>query len=313
MKVIIISGPTASGKTKTSLELGLKLQGEIVNFDSLLFYKEINIGTAKPNSKELELIPHHLINIRSIQNPINASDFYHLAIPTINNLLKKNKVVFLVGGAGFYLQAILKGMFDSPTTPQDIILKSDNLYSSEGIEPFLKLLEKNDPESFKRYHSNDHYRIRRAVEHWWTHQIPLSSVRNLKDKENKELKNTNIHGWDTYHIHLDIPKDLHFKIIQSRTHNMIKNGLLDEVRSLLNSGFSEDLKPLQSIGYKEAVDFIKGNIQTISELEEKINISTRQLAKSQRTWFKKIKDKKSFNPLTDENELLETAVNFLNN
>ena len=141
MKVIIVSGPTATGKTDVSIQLAKTFGGEIVNFDSLLLYKEINIGTAKPTAKEQRMVPHHMVDVRSISQPMNAADYAREAYPIVERLLKEKKIVYLTGGSGFYLQALLKGMYDSPTTPIAISQKSDKLYEAEGITPFLKILE----------------------------------------------------------------------------------------------------------------------------------------------------------------------------
>ncbi len=312
MKIIIISGPTASGKTQQSLQLASSFGGEIVNFDSLLFYKEINIGTAKPTPEEMLQIPHHLINIHSIKDPINAADYSKLATDLIKKLLNEKKTIFLVGGSGFYLQALLKGMYDSQTTSPDILKKSDELYLSKGIEPFVEILKSHDEKSYLRYHKNDHYRIRRAVEHWWSHQSPLSLARESKEQSNQNLKNGNIHGWDLIHIYLDIPKETHLEIITERTTRMIRDGLILEVQNLLTLGHTGFEKPLQSIGYKESLHYINGEIKSIDELQEKIIISTRQLAKSQRTWFNQMKEKHCFNPINDSEKISELVKEFLN-
>ena len=311
MKVIIISGPTASGKTKVSIEVALKFNAEIVNFDSLLLYKEISIGTAKPTPHEQQGIVHHMIDVASISNPLNASSYASLALPIVNDILARGKNVILTGGSGFYLQALLKGMYDSPTTPPEITKRSEELYLSYGISPFLEILKISDIESFKRYHENDHYRIRRAVEHYWTHGTPLSMVRQSKDSENQNLDTGNIHGWKLLHIYLNLPRDDHFEIIQKRTSLMLQDGLLDEVRSLLNSGFTGMEKPLQSIGYIESLEYIRGEISSVEDLIERINISTRQLAKSQRTWFNRDKEKFEFHPLSQRQEIFEKVSEFL--
>lgn len=305
MKVIVISGATATGKTDLAIELAKKFGGEIVNFDSLLLYKEINIGTAKPSPQERGDIPHHMIDVRSIKNPMNAADYAREALPLIQKLHAENKLVYLVGGSGFYLQALLKGMYDSRTTPPEILERSEMLYEREGILPFLEILKENDRASFDRYHENDHYRIRRAVEHFWTTGTRLSDKRELKDAANKEDQENNIHGWDLLHIYLDIQRDEHETIIRERTKRMLNSGLLEEVRSLLEQGFTGEEKPLQSIGYKESLDFIKGEIASEDELAERITIATRQLAKSQRTWFKRDQSKISFHPLKDKERIIE--------
>src|SRR5690606_32917958 len=147
-----------------------------------------------------------------------------------------------------------------------ITKKSEELYLQKGIAPFLEVLEISDHESFKRYHENDHYRIRRAVEHFWTHGTALSLLRENKENENHNLDTGNIHGWKLLHIYLNVPREEHAKIIESRTKLMLECGLLDEVRSLLNSGFTGSEKPLQSIGYKESLDYIRGEISEVEEL-----------------------------------------------
>jgi tRNA dimethylallyltransferase len=313
VKVIVISGPTASGKTELSVELANHFGGEIVNFDSLLFYKEINIGTAKPTPFEMGEVPHHMINIRSISSPMNAADFAKEAFPIVDKLLHNKKIVYLVGGSGFYLQALLKGMYDSPTTPSDILVRSDQLYKEEGIEAFRRILSLNDPNSYERYHANDHYRIRRAVEHFWTTGSALSSAREMKDHSNSTLNNPSIHNWDLLHIYLDITKAEHASIIQKRTEKMLHSGLIEEVQGLLNMGFSGLEKPLQSIGYKEVLNYISGKYKNLSECQEHIVISTRQLAKSQRTWFNRDQSKKKFHPLEERKEIFLQVDDFLKN
>ena len=311
MKIIIVSGPTASGKTDISLDLASRFGGEIVNFDSLCLYKEINIGTAKPSHEERKSISHHMIDVRSISNPMNAADYAREAFPVVENLIEDEKLVYLTGGSGFYLQALLKGMYDSPTTPSEITLRSNNIYQEEGIGPFLSLLKEHDQKSLERYHPNDHYRIRRAVEHWWTTGVPMSLAREDKNLSNELLDRPTVHGWDIFHIYLDMPKEEHSKIIENRTDRMLRDGLLEEVKSLLKAGFTGMEKPLQSIGYKESIDYILGNYKSLDEYRERIIISTRQLAKSQRTWFKRDSFKTQFNPLEGRNEIFLQVDQFI--
>lgn len=311
MKVVVISGPTATGKTDLAIELARQFGGEVVNFDSLLLYKEITIGTAKPTKEEQGEIPHHMIDIASISSPLNAADYAKMALPIIQKLHQENKIVYLVGGSGFYLQALLKGMYDSPTTPKEIMERSESLYRSEGIRPFLEILKKEDLPTYHRYHENDHYRIRRAVEHFWTTGIPLSTERARKDQENEQRDESNIHGWELLHLHIDMPKEEHLKIIQKRTLRMLENGLLQEVQTLLQQGFTGLEKPLQSIGYKEVLDLHFGVLKNEAECLERIIISTRQLAKSQRTWFNRVEEKFTFHPLAERLALVEKARQFI--
>ena len=307
--ICIISGPTASGKTSTSIELAKSFGGEIVNFDSLLFYRELNIGTAKPSREEMQNVVHHQIDTHSAKNPINAADYIRSTIPLINELHNQGKIVYLVGGSGFYLQALLYGMFDSNTTPKDIQKKSDDLYLRYGIPPFLEILKENDPKSLDKYHENDHYRIRRAVEHFWVNGTAFSDSRQSMNQKRLDGPMSK-YNWQVFHAYLDLPKEKHWELIQKRTKQMIESGLLDEVRSILAGELSGQEKPLQSIGYKETQDFFSGKIATLSELEERISISTRQLAKSQRTWFKK-QEKRIYDPITQKDQIKEDFHNFL--
>ena len=312
MKVIIVSGPTATGKTDISIELARQFGGEVVNFDSLLLYKEITIGTAKPTPIEQGEVPHYMINVASISHPMNAAAYAKMGLPIINQLHEKHKLVYLVGGSGFYLQALLQGMYDSPTTPKEISERSDKLYQQLGIDPFLVILAHHDPATLNRYHANDHYRVRRAVEHFWNTGTPLSEARSKKDEENQSRKHSNVHGWEVLHLHLDVPKEEHSEIIKSRTKKMLNLGLIQEVKDLLGQGFTGNEKPLQSIGYKEVIELERGLLKSEAECMERIIVSTRQLAKSQRTWFNRIQGKLSLHPILNKALVLDSVHKFIN-
>lgn len=304
-KVIILSGATATGKTSLSIELAKKFNCEIVNFDSLLFYKELNIGTAKPSVTEQNAVPHHLINIRSISEPLNAADYAKIANTVIDELHQKGKIPILVGGSGFYLQAVLKGMYPSTTTPPEILEKSQKLYQQSGINPFREILKENDKINFERLHENDHYRIRRAVEHYWTTGIAFSKA--SAEHDNQSIKP----NWDFIHIYLKIEKQTHWQIIEQRTQQMLSEGLIKEVEDLLTQGFDSTDKPLQAIGYKQTLMYLNQEIKTQDELLERIYIATRRLAKSQKTWFNNVVDKDSFDPLMDKQKIIDRISQFL--
>lgn len=303
-KVVLLTGPTASGKTSHSVSLAHAIGGEIVNFDSLLFYRELTIGSAKPTVEERRGIPHHMVDVRSISEPMNASQFAIEAAPVIDEILGRKKPVILVGGSGFYARALLKGMYHSPTTPAEIRQRSDELYEKEGITPFRALLKEHDPENYRRLHENDHYRIRRAVAHWWTSGTPFSSE--------KESFTPSASDWQVLNVHLDLPKDEHWKIIQARTEKMVEQGLIQEVQDLLLQGFTGEERPLLSIGYKETLDWLRGLYGSdLAQYKERISLNTRQLAKVQRTWFKKELDKQTFDPRTDGQSLMAAVTEFL--
>jgi tRNA dimethylallyltransferase len=311
-KLIVISGPTASGKTRISIEIAKSAPDcVIVNFDSLLFYKEISIGTAKPTLEEQSGIPHYMVDIESISSPMNAAQFIKQAETLITDLMKKDKTVILVGGSAFYLRALLKGMYESPTTSDDIKEKLDLWYKNEGITPFIDYLKKHDPEALTYLHVNDHYRLQRAVEHFESTGTKISAQKNKLDELDPYDFSSIVHPWDVLNIYLDLPKDQHFQIILERTKKMFEAGLMKEIEELSQAGFTLSEKPLASIGYKEAIEFRQGLFKNQDECIERIAISTRQLAKSQRTFFNKIKPKESFNPIHDQAKILLRVKEFL--
>lgn len=318
-KLILITGPTSAGKTNTSIKLALflknqNIQSEIINFDSLLFYTELNIGTAKPKTEELQNVPHHLINIKTINEPINASVYIELALKKVFELQKNNIVPILVGGSGFYLRALLKGMYQEE--PQHEMKDHDKelnqkVLKEEGISPFIEYLNQFDPDIFLSIHKNDHYRIIRAYEYHQKTGKKISAEKSRLDHNAPYDFESNIHNFDVVNFYLDIPKPLHFDYIQKRTEEMIADGLIDEVKELLSKGYSKDLKPLQSIGYKETIQYLNGDYKNTEELKTRISISTRQLAKSQRTFFNKIRPKIAINPINDFERLCSQSIDFL--
>lgn len=317
--LILISGPTATGKTSLSIHLAISLKekgiaAEIINFDSLLFYHEISIGTAKPSALERCGIPHHLISIDSIKNDLNASDFITLAKNKISELHSSKIIPILVGGSAFYLRALMKGMYEEDQSldskKDEVKAKWKIILQNRGIAPIVEYLQKNDPKALELFHSNDHYRLTRAAEHFDL----TGEMISLKKKSFDELDpyDFSTSPYRFIHFYLNLDKNTHFPIIQARVETMLKNGLIQEVDELLKMGFSQDLKPLQSIGYKETISFLNGEISSIEKLKELISIHTRQLAKSQRTFFNKITPKITLNPLLEREKIVELSLKFIN-
>ena len=322
-KVIIISGATATGKTTLAISEAKKYQKghlQIINFDSLLFYRELKIGTARPTLEEMDGVPHHLIAIQSAKNPINAAQFSQLAREKITALHRQGAIPVLVGGSAFYLHSLLKGTSNGHSPSKQVLEKSHTLYQKEGIHPFLKILQKCDPPNFHKLHKNDHYRIRRAVEYYWSTERPFSSVGNLTKPLGiatqgpghfPNLEQLDLHGLNLCHLYLHIEKYQHWEIIQQRTEKMIQNGLVEEVSGLYRQGFTGKERPLQSIGYRQAQQYLNKTIPTRKQLAKMITVSTRQLAKAQKTFFSRMTPKGQFNPLEDGPAIFQYLHHFL--
>ncbi len=315
-KLIILSGATATGKTGLSIDISKKFNNNkfsVVNFDSLLFYKELNIGTAKPTEEEMQAVEHHLVNVGSISQEINANDFVKLAEEKINELHEQGKIPILVGGSTFYVRSLIKGMYESPSPTDELKEEIEILYKTEGIAPFIDFLSKNDPESLQQLHENDHYRLMRAFEHYKTTGSPISLQKRSYDENNPYDFSKNIRpDWNMLHISLELPKDLHWQIMEKRAKEMIDSGLIEEVKGLLSQGHTGHEKPMQSIGYKETLAHLSGDLTSKEELVERVFINTRRLAKSQKTFLKKITPKETFHTLEERDKIFDLVSRFLN-
>lgn len=315
--IIIITGPTASGKTQISIDIALLIQNElkkdvsVINFDSLLFYKEISIGTAKPTLEERQNITHHMVDVASISSPMNAADFIKMGDQIIADELAKDKICILVGGSAFYLRALLKGMYESASPSDEIKNQVESMLKEEGISSIISYLKEHDPEILNHLHENDHYRLSRAVEHHLMTGSPISLEKKKMDDLDPYDFSSNIKDWNIFHVYLDLPRDEHYQIILKRTKKMIEDGLLDEINQLKVAGFTMQEKPLASIGYKESIEYLNNQFKSLDECIERIAISTRQLAKSQRTFFNKIKPKNEYHPLNNREQIFTDVKNFL--
>lgn len=316
-KLIVISGATATGKTSLSIELAKLIESKqhkvkIINFDSLLFYKELNIGTAKPTLKERQGIIHEMIDIGSAKNPLNASDYVEQTEELIQQCFNRDEIVILVGGSAFYLRALIKGMYQSETTSQRVKECVEKMIHESGNQGLIEYLKSNDPVALELYHENDIYRLSRAVEHHLQTGNPISVEKKRMDELNPyDLSQSKHPHWSLLHFYLDMEKAVHWNLMTKRAEQMIQAGLIDEVEHLLKLGFTGEEKPLQSIGYKETIQFLKNEIPTQKDLIERISISTRQLAKSQKTFFRKMQPKIELNPFIDREKASEITLSFL--
>ena len=271
--LITIVGPTAIGKTSLAIKLAKHYKTEIISADSRQFYKELNIGTAKPSREELSSVKHHLINNISVTENYDISQFQSDATEKINNLFKINDFVIMVGGSGLYIDSVLYGIDDIPKIDPSVREKLNKEYKVNGLKNLKTKLKKLDPITYKKIDLNNNRRIIRALEVSISSNKPYSSFLNTSKIQSKY--NEIIIGLDC-----DRPK-LHY-LINSRVDIMIKKGLIDEVNELVKY---KKLNALNTIGYKEIFEYLENKIN-FDKAIEKIKTNSRRYAKRQLTWFK---------------------------
>lgn len=288
-KIIIICGPTASGKTALAISLAKKLNGEIISADSMNVYKGLDVGTAKPTISEQQEITHHLIDVVSPFDTFSVGDYRELALPIVENLLKKGKIPIIVGGTGFYINSILYNL-SYGNTPENLQAreKYNKMLETEGIDSVYNVLLKVDPISAQKIHKNDTKRVIRALE------IYESGVKK------SEIKDDLTPRFNYSAFMIDYPREILYDRIDLRVDLMVKNGLIDEVQSLINSGVTLDNQSMQGIGYKELYSYLTGQ-STLDEAIEQIKLNTRHYAKRQITFFKKLPNLVYLQPDTLEN------------
>ena len=272
--LISIVGPTAIGKTSLSLAIAKNFKAEIISSDSRQFYKEMSIGTAIPDTEELQQVKHHFIQDRSIFEDYNVGQFEKDAIDKLNELFKKNNIVIMVGGSGLYVNAVLKGLDDFPDVDKNIRKELKNKLDKEGIEVLQKQLEKLDPETYKSIDIDNHQRVIRALEICIGTDKPFSSF--LLDK-------TSERHFIPIKIGLTADREIIYNRINERVDLMIENGLIQEAKNLYKY---KNLNALQTVGYKELFTHFEGEIELDFAISE-IKKNTRRFAKRQGTWFRK--------------------------
>ncbi len=297
-KVIIIVGPTCSGKTDLSLQLAKKLNSEVISADSRQVYKYLNIGTAKPLLDEIGNIKHHLMDFLNPDENYNASIFEKDSLAIISNLLEKNMFPIVVGGSGLYVRAIVEGIFDSVDTDEDYrkeLLKKQNLYGNEHL---LKILSDVDPKTASTLLPQNWKRIFRALE---VYHITGEPIWKHQDEHTRDI------NFDFIQFGLNWNREILYSNIELRVDKMIETGLVEEVKSILEKGYSKELNSLNTVGYKEIIEFLENKI-TLDRAIELIKRNTRRYAKRQLTWFRKderikwfdINDKDDLNIISDQ-------------
>jgi tRNA dimethylallyltransferase len=275
--LVIVIGPTGSGKSDLAIRLALEVGGEIVNCDSLQIYKGLDIGTAKVPEHDRRNVPHRLIDLIEPTQIFTAGEYAEAARTVLREIAGRNRIPVVVGGTGFYLRALLEGLFPGP--PRDDAVRA-RLESRERSQPgsLHRILARLDPASAARIHANDKNKTIRALEVRLLVGQPISTM--------FELGRERLSGFRPIKLGLDPDRGLLNERLDSRTVGIFARGLVEEVRALLASGVPADAKAFESLGYKESVQVIQGRLSMEAAVTSTQN-ETRQYAKRQATWFRK--------------------------
>jgi len=281
--VIVIVGPTAIGKTAISIAIAKQLKCPVLSADSRQFFKEMNIGTAKPSTEEMLGVPHYFINSHSITDEYNVGKFETESIALLNELFKSNDYAIVVGGSGLYIDALCKGFDKLPEANKELREKIDFTLQSEGLEGLQRLLKELDPEHYNKVDLQNPQRLSRSIEVSLATGKPYSQFRKGENKKR---------SFNSIKIGLNTKRETLYHRINQRVDAMIDTGLLDEVKSLIAY---KHLNALQTVGYKELFDYFENK----TDLPTAINLikqNTRRFAKRQLTWFKRDKEINWFEP-----------------
>lgn len=277
--LIIIQGPTAVGKSKLAIILAEEIGTAIISADSRQVYKYLNIGTAKPTIFEQNRVKHYLIDIINPDEAYNAGAFSDDALEIIENITSKNKVPIICGGTGFYIKALLDGIFKAPDIPNEIRQNLRQSAQIKGVKYFYNKLKRIDPESTERINENDLNRIIRALE---IYETTGKTITNLWQENKQEKRN-----FQTLNILISEDRTTLYERINNRVEKMFENGLLNEMESLIDKGYKREDPGMNTVGYKELFPVING-VKELDECKEKIKKNTRNFAKRQFTWYRKI-------------------------
>lgn len=281
-RLIVVVGATAVGKTAESIRIAELLNTEIVSADSRQFYKEMNIGVARPSIEELETVPHHLIAHISVTDSYNVARYEQDALKCIEGLFERHEDVVLTGGSGLFVKAVCEGLDEIPDADIEIRNELNELFATQGIEPLQRELQEKDPEYWKIVDKQNHIRLIRALEVCRQTGRTFTSYRNNRKVER---------DFEIVKLGIRREREELLERIYKRVDLMIEQGLIEEVKGLIEY---RDLQALNSVGYKEVFEYLDGKT-TFEEAVEAIKINTRRYAKRQMTWFCKDKEIQWFN------------------
>ncbi len=281
-KMLVIAGPTASGKTATSIAMAKRLNGEVISADSMQVYQYMDIGSAKIEPDEMENIPHHLIDVLNPEEAFDVHRFQQLAKEALEGIYSRGHIPIIAGGTGFYIQSLIYDI-DFTKTDEDhrIREKVQGFYEREGEKGLHGWLQQVDPKSAEAIHPNNIKRVMRAIEY---HMLTGEKLSDHNEKQRSKES-----PYDVTYVVLTMERQLLYKRIDRRVDIMMDKGLLDEVRLLKSMGFDRTQVSMQGLGYKELLDYLDGEI-SLDEAIYRIKRDTRHFAKRQLTWFRREKN-----------------------
>lgn len=281
--LIVVAGPTAVGKTAVALALARQFGTAVISADSRQCYREMNIGTAKPDAAELAAVPHYFINSHSVKDPVNAAEFEKYALAQLERIFRKNKVAVLCGGTGLYIKAVCEGMDEMPEVDREIADSVQASFNEKGMGWLREKVAAEDPEFYAQGEIQNPARLLRAL------AFKRSSGRSILHYQSGQIKKR---PFNVIPIALDLPREELYAGIDQRVDKMMRAGLLEEVRSLLPW---RSLRSLNTVGYSELFDCLEGKM-SLEEAVGKIKQHTRNYAKRQLTWFRKDRSWHWFRP-----------------
>ena len=281
--LVVVVGPTAVGKTDFAIQLAEHFQSEILSADSRQFFKELNIGVAKPTNHQLEKIPHHFVSQIHIDNIYTVADFEKEAMQWTNFYFEKNKIAIMVGGSGLYIDAVCNGIDEMPAISEEIRAEVAALHAKNGMDYLLDILKNKDYEYYNEVDKSNTRRVIRAVEVIQQTDLPFSAFRKKQPKPRP---------FNIIKIGLTLPREQLYERINQRVDSMMSNGLMDEVKELQSKLPN---KNLDTIGYRELFNYLNGEISLMTAVDL-IKQHTRQYAKRQLTWFRKDQSIQWFEP-----------------
>lgn len=278
-KVLVVCGATASGKTSLAVECAKRLNGEVISADSMLVYKGLDIGTAKPTMEERGDVEHHLIDVVSPKESFSVSDYEDMALPIVERLLSEGKTPVICGGTGFYINALLyKSQFGNIGANEEIRAKYEALAQDMGKEYVHAILREKDPESAEKLHYNDVKRVIRALE-----------IIETTGKPKSEQQDVSTPRFDFVAVSVDWDRETLYERINRRVDEMFSQGLMTEVSRLIEDGVTKEMQCMQGIGYKEVEEGLRLGFSE-EEIKELIKKNTRNYAKRQITFFKRMQN-----------------------